>query len=852
MSARSGTRAFVLALVAAAAFPAGAQEPPPKAGAESTGDPLPAGAFARLGTARMRHGLEVNDLIFAPDGLTFASASLDEGPEVRLWETATGKELRRFVPIKNPQGSALLVTPIAFSPDGKTLAGVSLEIHLWEVETGKELRRWGDLGIQIRALKYSPDGTQIAAADSSNGLRIYEASSGKERLSLKTKVLQQPYGQSIAFSPDGRRLATGGEDRSVHVWDTGSGEDLLGCPGHSGRILSIAYSPDGKTIATGSADKTVRVWDAALGQEIHRLEGHSKEVYSVHYSPDGRTIISADYDSTMRFWDAGSGALLRTLTGHGLRANRIAFSSDGKRFLRASHGKISLYDLATGKDLLPSPGHEREIQALQFSRDGRTLFTQGGDDSIRSWTVATREETSRILDHVSASGSMAPSGDGGALLVGTWNDIFLRDISAKGLGAADRWRIRAREAGSISVASAPDGKTFAWAVGQAMRKEDHTVHLAQTQTGEELRALKGHKGAVSAISFSADGKTLATASAGFRGDNSIRYWDPSTGAELRSFEAREKETDGRFVRGYVAFSPDLGVVGSSDDRSLALREGATGRELARVECGEGLGLSAAAFSPDGRFIAVAESRAEMRSPVDPERPAAERIRLLEVATGAELSAFANGQGRTVALAFSPDGRILASGGHDTTVLFWDLWGGPGKAPLPADLGRLWGDLGGADGKKAWQAGSSLAAGGDDVVAFVALHLRPARGDASRVRQWIADLSSPTVAVQLKASKMLAQALDLGGTRAEIEKVLAGKPSEELRVRLESILSGPQNPGGSRSPEELLRGRAIHLLERISSSKAKEALRVMAEGEPSGLSREARAALVRIEARSEAK
>lgn len=852
MSAGSGMRAFVLALVAAAALPAGAQEPPQKRGADSYGDPLPAGSFARLGTARMRHGIEINDLVFAPDGLSFASAGLGDGPEVRLWETATGKELRRLVPVKNPMGASLLVGPIAYSPDGKYLVGVSLEFHLWELATGKDLRRWGDLGTQTRAVVFSPDGTEIAAADGSNGLRIYEAASGKERLVLKTAVLHQPYGQSIAFSPDGRRLAVGGEDRSMHVWDTGSGEELLSCPGHSGRIFAIAYSPDGKTIATGSADKTVRVWDAARGQEIRKLEGHAKDVYSVRYSADGRTLITADYESTVRFWDVGSGAALRTLDGHGLQSNRIAFSADGKRFLRASHGHISLGDLSTGKELLPSPGHEREIQALKFSPDGRTLFTQGGDDSIRSWGVATREEKSRILDHVSAGGSMALSGDGRALLVGTWDDIFLRAVSEKGPEATDRWRIRAREKGSICLAFAPDGKTFAWAVGLAMNKEDHSVHLVQTESGEEIRKMKGHKGAVSAISFSADGKTLATASASFRGDNSVRYWDPSTGAELRTFEARQIEADGHYVRGYVAFSPDLAVVGSSDDRSLALRDGATGKELGRLQCGEGLGLSAAAFSPDGRFIAVAESRAEMESAVAPEQRAVERIRLWEVATGTELFAFTNGQGRTEALAFSPDGKMLASGGHDTTVLFWDLGGGPGMTHLSTDLGRLWGELAEPDGKKAWQAGSTLAAGGDAVVAFVAGHLRPARVDGSRVRQWIADLSSPTVTVQLKASKMLGQALELGGAREEIEKALAGKPADDLRVRLESLLSAPQHQGGSRSPEDLRRGRALHLLEQMSGPAAKDALRVLAEGEPSGLSREARAALARIEARSEAK
>jgi WD40 repeat protein len=667
---------------------------------------------------------------------------------------------------------------------------------------------------------------------------------------MKTRALQHPYGQAIAFSPDGKLLACGGEDRSVHVYATETGEETLAYLGHSGPILSVAYSPDGKTIATGSADKTIRIWDAAGGQELRKLEGHSKEVLLVSYARDGRTLISADYEPAIRFWDAGSGAELRKLKPPGLQPSRFAFSPDGKKFLTVSHAVIRLHDLASGKELLPTSGHEREIQALQFSPNGRTLFSQSGDDSIRSWQVSTREETSRLLDHVSAGGSMALSADGRSLVVGTWNDIFLRDVSAGLPEKVDRFRIRAREKGSIRLAFAPDGKTFAWAVGYTMKKADYGVHLVGAQTGEEVRILKGHRGMVTAISFAADGKTVATASADFRGENSIRYWDLSTGEELRKFDVRPADSDGHYVRGYVAFSPDLGVLGSSDDRSLALRDGATGKEFARLSCEGGLILSAAVFSPDGRYLAVAESRAQTEPP--PEVTLPDRIRLWEVATGTALATFVHGQGRVAALAFSPDGRTLVSGGSDTTILFWDLSGGGPKGHLPADLGRLWGDLADPDGRKAWQASFTLAAGGDSAVGFVAEHLRSARVEVSRVRQWITDLSSPSVAVQLKASKMLGQSLELEGTRAELEKALGAGPAEDLRARLEKLLSSAPDHPESRSPEDLRRGRALHLLEQMSTAEAKEALRALAAGEASRLSREAQAALVRIEARSEAK
>jgi len=672
MSGAAWTRGFLFALLAIAAFPAGAQEGQGKKGVDSFGDALPAGAFARIGTARMRAGLEISGLEFSPDGKMFASAGMDDGPAVRLWDTSTATEIRRLIPVKNPLGSSILVYPFAFSPDGKYVIGSSLNLHLWEVSSGRDLRQWGDLAIQIRALCFSPDGTLVAAGDSSNGVHLYEVASGTERRVMKTRARQCPYGLSMEFSPDGKTLATGGEDHNVHLWDVETGEDRRTCLGHADRITSLAWSPDGKTLASGSSDKTVRLWDADLGQEVQKFEGHQKDVFSVRFSPDGHQLISADQGCTIRSWDPVSGVALRRLDGQGLRSNRVAFSRDGTKYVLASHAVMQVHDLATGKDLFPTSGHEREIQALAFSPDGRTLFSQGGDDTVRSWAVESRQETLRLLDHVSAGGAIAIGGNGRSLAVGTWNDIFLQDLGEKAAEKKERWRIKAREKGTICLAFAPDGQTLAWAVGMVMNKEDHNVHLVNAQTGEEVRVLKGHRGAVTRVAFAADGKTIATSSAGYRGENSIRFWDPQSGGELRKFDAVKVDPNRSFARGYVAFSPDLSTIGSSDDRSLTLRDGATGKEFARVDCGAGLEISTVVFSPDGRFVAVAESRAGFDPMGKPETPVAERIRVLEVATASPLLSFENAQGRTVALAFSPDGRTLVSGGYDTTILLWNL------------------------------------------------------------------------------------------------------------------------------------------------------------------------------------
>ena len=209
-------------------------------------------------------------------------------------------------------------------------------------------------------------------------------------------------------------------------------------------------------------------------------------------------------------------------------------------------------------------------------------------------------------------------------------------------GHSSRWVDRlGRTVAVNSVAFSPDGQLLASA------SDDQTVRLWDPATGAHRRTLTGHDQPVSGVAFSPDGRLLASASR----TGSVRLWDPATGAHRRTLTGHADP-----VRG-VAFSPDGRLLASaSDDQTVRLWDPATGAHL-RTLTGHADPVRGVAFSPDGRLLASASDD--------------QTVRLWDPATGAHLRTLTGHADPVRGVAFSPDGRLLASASDDQTVRLWD-------------------------------------------------------------------------------------------------------------------------------------------------------------------------------------
>jgi WD40 repeat protein len=640
-------------------------------------DPLPPGALACLGSARLRHSWTVHTVAFSADGKLLASAGEETGGggswAVRIWQVPSGREVRCIW-----LGYRAVVRRVALSPDGSLVAwsGAGAGVAVADVATGRVIDRLDKSGGKdtVRPFAFSPDGKALATG-AAGTLRLWDLTTGKETLEAKVGDFDR-----CLFSPDGRKLAiVAGKFAGLRLIDVAPGSATRGKPLSFPVVrpgpLAVAFSPDGSHLAGGD-DNLVRLWDVATGKEVRRLDWEGRSACAVAFDADGRTVAAVARDGQVRVWQVATGKQTEAFRlpfqpGDREPAARLAFSP-GRRWLAAAPpGKvIRLVLMQTGREVNVSstmPGSHFSF-AYAFSPDGKHLVTPSSDDRLLVWEARTGRLVARGVADTRSVYWLAVSADAKRILSLSYNRSWAAKVRLDEWDFASCKRLRQVVLGVRPghVALSPDGKLLACGEPNDVRyragKTGEVVLLDRT-TGKPVRHLDdGRAAAPQALVFSPDGGKVATVCK----DGVIRLWDVGTGKLVRSMNTggqRGLYYQLRFVNGGKGLvSVSMSYEGGRRVARIVEWDPATGKPR-QESAGPADLYWCQALSPDGKLLAWSGRMGAGRH---------EDVEVWDVSAGRVRQRFEGLRGGAAFLLFAPDGRTLASGCRDDTILIWDV------------------------------------------------------------------------------------------------------------------------------------------------------------------------------------
>ncbi len=492
---------------------------------------------------------------FTPDGVEFVSAG-DDG-WIRVWNTTSGEKRRE---LRAPSATQLKCSPngkliatatrdgdlvvrdlqtlesrretklagrvfaLTWSPDARHLAVVlgDKSLLLVDASTGAR-RRVPEAPLGWHAAEYSPDGKTLATADWGKTITLWQADTLRREAVL---VGHEGAVYSFGYSPDGRFLLSGGFDRRLVIWDLATRKAVVALTAHDERIRSIVRLEAGSQFATMSWDRSVKLWELDAKEPPAVGEGHSDVVRDLALSPSGELLLSGSSDKTARLWDARTLKPRQVLSGHADAVQVVAWSPDGVRVATGSADRaVTLWTALDGQRLRSFAGHDGGVTGLAFLENGRTLASADAGGSVRLWNADSGELLRTLRVQTGYSWGLTSSADGTRFAAGGL-DKTVRLFDAKGnavvtLEGHDDW--------TSGVSFSPDGRSV------ATSGKDAVALIWSLETGKAARRLVGHEGWVNRVTYSRNGRLLASAS----DDRTLRLWNASTGEPLLVFDTKE-------------------------------------------------------------------------------------------------------------------------------------------------------------------------------------------------------------------------------------------------------------------------------------------------------------------------